>query len=281
MISYAQNREDVVLGRAFPRPNGFYVDVGAAHPVYHSVTKWFYERGWYGINVEPHPTFFEMIVGDRPRDVNLNVAASDAEGEVPYHEMPDLMGCSTLNPEWAELHRASGTRVVTRQVTTLTLGQIFERHVEGRTVDFLKIDAEVHEEAVLAGMDFTRWRPRVILVEATPPCEWEKLILPHDYLHAFYDGLNRYYVRAEDRELIPTLAVPANVRDDFVPYEYECQILGLEAALAEARAGGSAPPVGPEDVVSRRAYDSLLSLFRTTRDQLDALRRATINGRAA
>ena len=47
MISYAQNHEDVLLRRAFPDQDaGFYLDVGAAHPVIDSVTKHFYDRGW-------------------------------------------------------------------------------------------------------------------------------------------------------------------------------------------------------------------------------------------
>src|SRR3954471_8628243 len=82
MISYAQNGEDVVLWRlfgAFARP-GFYVDVGAAHPVLHSVTKWFSLHGWRGVNVEPVPRLLEQLVADRPHDVNLGVACGAEAG---------------------------------------------------------------------------------------------------------------------------------------------------------------------------------------------------------
>ena len=52
MVSYAQNFEDVMLARLFAgRKAGFYVDVGAADPINLSVTKWFYEQGWNGINI--------------------------------------------------------------------------------------------------------------------------------------------------------------------------------------------------------------------------------------
>jgi uncharacterized membrane protein len=64
ILSYAQNGEDVVLSRAFADQEfGFYVDVGACHPVEDSVTLHFYERGWQGVNVEPdrelHALFLE------------------------------------------------------------------------------------------------------------------------------------------------------------------------------------------------------------------------------
>ncbi|HZY84782.1 MAG TPA: hypothetical protein VFE78_08120, partial [Gemmataceae bacterium] len=53
MISYAQNGEDVLLGRLFGgQPDGFYVDVGASDPTDLSLTRHFYERGWRGVNVE-------------------------------------------------------------------------------------------------------------------------------------------------------------------------------------------------------------------------------------
>ena len=45
MISFAQNGEDVLIDRVFPDPKGYYIDVGACHPVRDSVTHYFYSRG--------------------------------------------------------------------------------------------------------------------------------------------------------------------------------------------------------------------------------------------
>src|SRR5438876_9312099 len=65
LISYAQNFEDVMLGRVFAgRKTGFYVDVGAADPVNLSVTKWFYDLGWSGLNIEPNRPLFERLATD-------------------------------------------------------------------------------------------------------------------------------------------------------------------------------------------------------------------------
>ena len=72
MISYAQNFEDVVLWRALKNvKNGFYIDVGANHPIGGSVTKWFYEQGWSGINIEPVKSFYDKLCRDRKRDINI------------------------------------------------------------------------------------------------------------------------------------------------------------------------------------------------------------------
>ena len=49
-LSYTQNMEDYHLALAFEgQHNGFYIDVGAGHPVADNVSLWFYERGWKGI----------------------------------------------------------------------------------------------------------------------------------------------------------------------------------------------------------------------------------------
>ena len=50
----------------------------------------------------------------------------------------------------------------------LTLADLCEKH--GVTaIDFLKIDVEGAEADVLAGNDWTRFRPKVVVVEAIDP----------------------------------------------------------------------------------------------------------------
>jgi FkbM family methyltransferase len=242
IISYAQNFEDVLLNRLFPEcTNGFYIDVGACYPVIHSVTKLFYERGWHGINVEPIPSLCEMLAHDRQRDINLNMGLSNREGTATFHECPKEVGSSTFSEEQAEVLRRQGYELVERSIPVTTLARICEPHA-GRTINFLKIDVESHEREVLEGADWSRYRPRVVLVEATRPYtnipsyeHWEPLLLAADYLFAFFDGLNRYYVRAEDRQLLPLLGVPANVFDQFEIYGYHRQIQELRHALGASQ----------------------------------------------
>src|SRR5215469_14821774 len=71
MVSHAQNFEDVMLRRALQDiKRGCYVDIGAGDPDLDSVTRWFYEAGWRGINVEPDPRYFEKLAERRPEDTN-------------------------------------------------------------------------------------------------------------------------------------------------------------------------------------------------------------------
>lgn len=218
-ISFAQNNEDILLARALSGHEGLYVDVGANHPVFHSVTKLFYDRGWTGINIEPSPPVFEQLQAARPHDVNLNVGVGDVAGMLTFYDTPDRHGWASFRHELADHYRGLGVAVIERPVPVRTLADVCAEHVGDRTIDFLKIDAEGFEQQVLTGMDFRRWRPRIVVVENFVPVVWEGIILGADYIPAAFDGLNRYFVRAEEPALLEPLRAPVNVLDNFVSHE--------------------------------------------------------------
>jgi FkbM family methyltransferase len=238
IVSFAQNQEDVVLARVLRDVcAGFYVDVGANDPVTDSVTKHFYDKGWCGINVEPG-TVFAKVAQARPRDRNYHVAASERRGVATFHEFPNASGLSSLhdrNPEGIAAQYLEGKR--TYSVPTLPLREIFSE-VDPPTIDFLSVDAESHEREVLLGNDWSRWRPRVVVIEATllgrfEPGHhlWEDILTGARYHFAYRDGVNRFYVREEDAALRERFHAP-NISDRFVPRatrELEQAYVALEA----------------------------------------------------
>jgi FkbM family methyltransferase len=243
-VSYAQNQEDVVLARALHPDDGagFWVDVGAGDPVLDSVTAAFAERGWRGVNVEPLPREYERLCAARPTDTNLRVALGAtpgvgtlfvepaAKGERPDPDVPIDRGASTMVPELVERYRAAGEEFTPIEVPVWTLAQVVAEHVAGR-VDFLKVDVEGFEREVLAGADWSSFRPRVVVMEATVPKSdepaheaWEPMLFEVGYRFALFDGLNRFYAHADEPALLQALAVPANVLDNFVPYAWVHQL---------------------------------------------------------
>jgi FkbM family methyltransferase len=243
-LSYSQNGEDVRLHRAFlGQSSGFYIDVGANDPVEYSITKHFYEIGWTGINVDPAPVPYSLIVKDRKRDINLNVGCSNQRGSMTLYAARKATGLSTFTAEEVAIHEKNGFEFDSVTVPVTTLANICEEHAKDRAIDFLSIDVEGHEREVLEGADFRRFRPRVVVIEATRPNtteptheRWEGLVLEHDYLFAVFDGLNRYYVRREDERLVPILALAPNIFDEYAPYIYQRRIDALEAELLGYRA---------------------------------------------
>ncbi len=195
IISYAQNFEDVMLWRALHDvQNGFYIDVGANHPVVDSVTKAFYDSGWSGINLEPMAQYHELLVVERPRDVCLQLAAGTHEGEMTFFEIEGT-GLSTAFELIAEKHLDNlgyEHRQVTVQVQTLA--RICEDHCDG-PIHFLKIDVEGGEADVISGMNLQTYRPWIMVIEAVEPMEqtlrsgaWRPEIEAQGYEFCYFDG---------------------------------------------------------------------------------------------
>lgn len=221
MISHAQNFEDVMLERAFAQiGSGFWVDVGAWDPDIDSVTRHFYERGWRGVNIEPNPKYLALLQQRRPRDTNLGVAVGSAPGRAQITLIHGT-GMSTLRPDIAAGHAALNYAQEQIEVQLQTLNSIFEQHAPA-DVHFLKVDCEGFEADVINAFDLKKHRPWIILVEATKPLSreethdaWEPHILASGYDFVYFDGVNRFYLAAEHRELKRHFAIPPNFFDDF------------------------------------------------------------------
>lgn len=147
MISYAQNFEDAMLARLFPnKRDGFYVDVGAHDPTVISVTRYFYDIGWHGINIEPVPEDHAKFVRDRPRDINLQLAVGDRPGRGTIHIVDGSSdSCalgSALSSMDAEEAREGAALVGNHtirsvEVEVATLADILARHCPDTPIDFL------------------------------------------------------------------------------------------------------------------------------------------------
>jgi len=201
---------------------GVYIDIGAQHPTIDSVSRAFFERGWFGVHVEPVPEYAAMLREARPGDVVIQAAVSNAVGEITLTVFPDT-GLSTVVESVAEGH-ATQTQFGTARrevVPAMTLSMVGDE-VGNRDVHWLKIDVEGHERAVLEGWDASRLRPWICVIEATLPnsaetnhSEWESILLKAGYECAYVDGLNRFYV-AEERSarLRQAFDTPPNVFDN-------------------------------------------------------------------
>ncbi|MGE3146165.1 MAG: FkbM family methyltransferase [Pseudorhodoplanes sp.] len=211
-LSYAQRFEDQYLLACFAdRPDGFYLDIGAGHPVFDNVSFAFYLRGWQGIAVEPNPALAALARAVRPRDEVVEALVADAPGEADFFLVEDFHGLSTMHAahaRQAEDQFQKPSRAMRRRVTTLrALCETIAAEI-----DFLKIDVEGAEAAVIAGGDWTRHRPKAIVVEALAPYSltpawdrYEPVLFAHGYRYGRFDSLNRYYVREDEPEILRRL----------------------------------------------------------------------------
>ena len=282
--SYSLNYEDVILHRLFPqRQHGFYVDVGAGHPRFENDLYALYERGWNGINIEPNEGFFALYEQVRSRDLSLCMALSDVAGPpLTYYEI-EGSGLSTCDQEQAKEHAARGHKVTVRSVPVGTLAGILA-DAGAREIDILKVDVEGFEQKVLDGNDWERFRPSVVLVEATYPESPERrptkirgFLEQRGYRHVLFDGLNDFYLEHSFPEP-DGLTLPPNVFDGFVLREIaelREQVQALRTSFTSAETYAHSLKAASVDLQTR--VDDLHTRYNQTLQSLEDVQRSHEN----
>ena len=162
--SFSQFGEDIVLDSFFQLKGiekGFYVEIGAFEPIYLSNTYYFYKKGWHGLCVEPNPLSFQKLCEKRQRDILVNLAVSDKEGEVDFICDKACSGIADAN----YLFNNSDVKE-SLKVQAKTLERILTENLPvGQRIHFMSIDCEGHDETILHSNDWNRFRPMMVLVE--------------------------------------------------------------------------------------------------------------------
>jgi FkbM family methyltransferase len=204
--SHAQFAEDRILADIFSgRADGYCVEVGANDGRTGSASYLFETRGWQCLLVEPIPALVEEIRKHRTCRV-VNCAASSGEGEANFFVAEGVEAVSGLDltldrMDW--IRRVGGT-IKEITVRTATLDSLLEE--AGFTgLDFVTIDVEGHELSVLEGFDLERYRPRIVIIEdnsVSGNVSVARHMVDHGYVHFRRTGVNEWYARASDAELV-------------------------------------------------------------------------------
>jgi FkbM family methyltransferase len=168
-LSCSQFGEDMIVRSLLADvKRGYYVDIGAHHPVFLSNSYHFYCRGWRGLCVDAIPGSMNAFRVLRPRDTLVEACLGATAGERVEFHMFDQSPLNTTSAADAEraIAAGQGKRLQTITLTTTTLNALLdEHHKPNGPIDFLSIDIEGLDEVVLRGLDYERYRPRVIVFE--------------------------------------------------------------------------------------------------------------------
>ena len=164
--SYGATGEDVLLNKIFKDNKGFYIDVGALHPVNGSLTHNLYKKGWTGLNFdidERNIRFFKIF---RRRDSSFRMAISSNKGKVNSYIFSSGSGLNTLEKSWAEKwSKLIDKDYFVQKLNKTTLTSVVKKFKIQNRIDLLNIDVEGHEIEVLNGSDFKLFRPKIITIE--------------------------------------------------------------------------------------------------------------------
>lgn len=197
--TYAQHGDDIVIRAIFHNlgigcPS--YLDLGAHHPENISNTKLLYDNGSRGINVEANPNLYKLFLEQRPQDINLNVGVGIESGFQDFYMIDDKSGRNSFVKEVAEGFVLDYPEFAIRNVMKLPIFTV-EQILHHRPIpDFLTIDIEGMDFAVLSNIDYRRYPFKVICVEVQPYSEEDIRALMHNvgYYSIIKCGSNLIFV---------------------------------------------------------------------------------------
>lgn len=205
--SYSQKGEDLMIDKYFNhKKKGFYIDIGASHPTKLSNTRFFYDKGWWGINVEPNPTRIGLFLEQRKRDINLNVGIGSRIKKAVFYRFEGA-ALSTFSEKEAKTLTKVGYKLKDQmKIQMQRLENIMKRYVKS-DIDFMTVDTEGLDLEVLKSNDWKTFRPKLLVIETidfidllvNPKKVSERKNIISSYLRSkgyreyFSNGLNTLY----------------------------------------------------------------------------------------
>jgi FkbM family methyltransferase len=151
----AEMSDTIIRDKYFKdKTDGFFVECGAADGLLLSVCKYFEDKGWSGINIEPVPYLFQQLIKNRPNSRNINLAISNFIGthkfiDLKHTSEPNgIIGCGYLDILDKKQNNPS-TIYTTFNVNVTKFSQIF---TENRPIDLFVLDVEGTEIQALEGI---------------------------------------------------------------------------------------------------------------------------------
>ena len=169
-FSFAQYGEDQVasgLLSAIGVTKPTYLDIGAYDPIRSNNTYLFYRRGARGVLVEPNVGLTAKLKRKRPGDAVLVAGIGlDDTPAADYFVLSDDQ-LNTFDKDQADrlCRETTTTLVKVVKMPLVNINRVMADHFGGAAPDFVSIDIEGLDFAVLKTLDFARFRPKLLCVE--------------------------------------------------------------------------------------------------------------------
>ena len=141
---------------------GFYIDVGCYHPIRLSNTKFLYDKGWRGINIDISKKSIDLFKINRKKDINLNIGIGNENKVSEAYFKKDLFHANTLVYDHAK--KLLG-KYIKKKINIHTLNSVIDIHAKNKKIDFLDIDCEGKDLEVLEGLDLNKNEIDLISIE--------------------------------------------------------------------------------------------------------------------
>jgi FkbM family methyltransferase len=173
----------------YDKRDGFFIETGSCDGIFQSNT--FYletELNWSGILIEPNPDYVKECIVNRPKSKVYECALVSFDFKDDHTVLYSIahkgaMGTVGGRGMWAN---ESEVPVIHKNVSTRTLTSILDE-VQPKEIDFFSLDVEGYELNVLKGLDFQKYKPKIIVVE----CHGDTIHPVNELLSTYYNLDNK------------------------------------------------------------------------------------------
>ena len=161
--SYSFNGVDLIVDYIFKnKKKGFYLDIGAQHPVSNNNTYLLFKKGWNGINIDLDEKNINLFKLARPKDKFkfCYFGLWKRSWSFLYHDSSPI---NTLSENVSNFQKAKITKI--KNIKTKILNKVLEGLSLKNHIDYMNIDVEGHEIQVLKGFNIAKYKPSVISIE--------------------------------------------------------------------------------------------------------------------
>lgn len=126
--------------------------------------------GWKGINIDANPENINLFNKFRKRDINVNLGIGEGEKILNYY-MFNEPALNTFDKDLAKQRNGFREYRLTKTIPikVMPLREVLNKYLPpNTTIDFMNIDCEGMDFAVLKSNDWDKFRPNVLLVEVIP-----------------------------------------------------------------------------------------------------------------
>ncbi len=146
---------------------GYFVEFGAADGSVHSNTLCLEtEMGWSGLLAEPNSDCERLLRSNRSADIETRCVWRSSGEFIDFliADDPELSTVATVGV--CDMHTAARQKSQrVRKVETISLNDMLAAHNAPPVIDYLSVDAEGSELAILSAFDFSQHHIRLVSVE--------------------------------------------------------------------------------------------------------------------
>ncbi len=180
--SLSQHGEDAWIWEYLGCPlSGFYIEAGAYDGRIFSNSFFFESIGWTGLLVEANQELAKLCALHRPKSTVVHGALSNEKhGDSVRFSIAqgatglDLLSFTTSDDSHRARIEREGGFLKEVEVPATTLNTLLEK-LSPTTIEFMTLDIEGAELTALEGLDLTRWRPKLLLIESNSASASAKL----------------------------------------------------------------------------------------------------------